>query len=157
MKRLTVLICVLLAASGVLHSQTVQILEELLGSVRLRNEQAAWLVLEAAEAAYSAGDPQGQSAQAAAFRYAVERQWFSGAAAPEGWITLDQASLLIMRAFDLKGGVLYTLTGSPHYAYRELEYQGILQGKVNPKTRVSGDLLLFIVNRVLSYKEAEWL
>jgi hypothetical protein len=133
-----------------LHPQTAQRIEELLDSEALRNEQAAWLVLEAAEAVYS-GSP------AEAFRYAADRQWFSGSAAPDNRITLDQASLLIMKAFDIKGGLFYTLTGAPHYAYRELEYQGILQGKVDPRMRVSGDLLLFIVNRVLSYKEDNWL
>jgi hypothetical protein len=146
------LICFFLAGVGFLHSQTAQRIEDLLGSEALRNDQAAWLVLEAAEVPHPVGSP-----YLTAFRYAAAQGWFPKGAQPNGEIRLNQASLLIMKAFRIKGGIFYTITNSPHYAYRELEYQGILQGRVDPRMAVSGDLLLYMVNLILSYREDNWL
>jgi hypothetical protein len=60
-----------------------------------------------------------------------------------------------MGAFGIKGGVMYSVTKSPHYAYRELVYQGIIQGRADPGLAVSGDLLLFMVSKVLDRIEGE--
>jgi hypothetical protein len=44
---------------------------------------------------------------------------------------------------------------TPHYAYRELLWQNVIQGRVEPDMAVSGDLLLFVVNRALELMEGE--
>jgi len=43
---------------------------------------------------------------------------------------------------------------NPHYAYRELLIQNI-QGRADPGMAVSGDLLLFVINRALEQKEGQ--
>jgi hypothetical protein len=55
----------------------------------------------------------------------------------------------------MKGGAFYTLAKTPHYAYRELLLQNIIQGRADPDMAVSGDLLLFVINRALEKKEGE--
>jgi hypothetical protein len=55
-----------------------------------------------------------------------------------------------MGAFDIKGGAFYSLFKSPHYAYRALVYKGVIHGRADPEMIVSGDLLLYTVNRVMS-------
>jgi hypothetical protein len=154
MKRhLGVCIGFLLFVPALLHSQTAQKLEELLNSIALSNEETAWLVLEAADISR----PAGISSPADAFLYASAQKWFPSRAIPEGRTRLDELSLLIMQSFNLQGGFLYMLTKNPHYAYRELAYLNILYGRIDPEMPVSGDLLLYTVNRVLSYMEGEML
>ncbi len=58
-----------------------------------------------------------------------------------------------MRSFDLKGGIFFSLTKSPHHAYRELVYRGIIRGKADPDMPVSGRDLLLMINRILAVKE----
>jgi hypothetical protein len=55
-----------------------------------------------------------------------------------------------MNAFEIKGGIFYTFTGRPRYAYRELVYLNIIQGRTEPGMNVSGELLLFITSRILT-------
>ena len=131
-------------------AQTAVEIENLLNTNAVSYQQAAWLVLEAADVSAAAGI----TSQADAFRYAVERGWLPARAAPAGTIRLDEVSLLIMQSFDMRGGVFYTLTGNRRYAYRELVHLNVIQGRNTPTMAVPGDMLLFIVNRVLSFQAA---
>jgi hypothetical protein len=89
----------------------------------------------------------------AAFNFAAQQQWMPQKAAPQDKASLEGISLLVMRAFGIKGGLFFSLLKNPHYAYREMVYQDIIQGRSDPQMHVSGDLLLFLVNRVLSRTE----
>jgi hypothetical protein len=60
-----------------------------------------------------------------------------------------------MGAFDIKGGIMYSLTKNPSYAYRELVHQGVIQGRADPSLMVSGELLLFMVGKALDRMEGE--
>ena len=134
-----------LCALGVfpLFSQNAEEIEVLLSRDAVSHEEAAWFVLRIAEIP-------GLTDSAGAFDYALERNWLPSGAVPGAAARLDGVSLLIMRSFGYKGGAMYTLTKSPRYAYRELVYQGIIQGRVEPAMDVSGELLLYIAGRVLS-------
>jgi hypothetical protein len=88
-----------------------------------------------------------------AFRYAAKRNWLPKKAAANDAARLDGISLLLMRSFGIKGGIMYSLTKSPRYAYRELTYKNIIQGRADPAMNVSGGQLLFIINRALSLQE----
>ena len=144
-----VLIFFLLTAS--LFAQTAQVLEELLETKELSNQQAAWFVLEAADIL----NP--NTSEIDAFEYALALGWIPDYAVPEGGVRLSWVSSLIVRSFNIKSGLFFLITKAPHYAYRELVSRGIIQGKTEPDMLVSGDLLLFVVNRVLSYREANQL
>ena len=93
-----------------------------------------------------------------AFDFAKSRNWLPKKVQDaEQQLSLNGLALFLMRAFDLKGGIFYTITKSPHYAYRELVYKEIIQGRTDPDMLVSGQDFLFILGRVLSIvdKEAE--
>ena len=64
-------------------------------------------------------------------------------------VNMKGLSLLIMRAFDIKGGLFYTLTSSRHHAYKELVSLGVIQGRKDPLMYISGEILLFTVSRIL--------
>jgi hypothetical protein len=145
---LPVLFLGLLAAP--LCAQTAAELEELLQVQAVSYGQAARFVLEAADAA----DSQNVSKKtASAFTFAAERAWLPHNAAADDAARLDGVSLLLMQAFGVKGGMWYSLMKNPHYAYRELLYQDVIQGRVSPEMAVSGEYLLFLINRLLSRQE----
>ena len=141
---LTVLFFGLLCAP--LFGQTAAELEELLRVQAVSYGQAARFVLEAADVA-SLRDPE------QAHAYAVDRSWLPRRTAAANPARLDRISLLLMQAFDLNGGMWYSLTRSSHHAYRELVYQDIIQGRTDPTMTISGEQLLFLINRLLSFQE----
>ena len=97
----------------------------------------------------------------AAFSYAREQGWLPKNADMYTPARLDSVSLLIMRAFGFKGGLFYRAfannvaarNAAAHYAYRELLYKGIIQGRTDPAMLVSGDMLLFMVSQALAAGE----
>jgi hypothetical protein len=58
-----------------------------------------------------------------------------------------------VESFGIGGGIMYSITKAPHYAYLELVYRNVIQGRVIGSTPVSGDYLLFITGRMLSLLE----
>jgi hypothetical protein len=90
-----------------------------------------------------------------AFNYAVEQNWLPKKAAANDEARLDAISLLIMGSFNIKGGLFYSINKNSHYAYRELVYKNIIQGKSDPGMKLSGERLLLITGRVLSLGESE--
>jgi hypothetical protein len=125
------------------HTQSADWIEALLSQGSVNYADAALLVLEASDTLTA-------PTVAAAFTYATERGWLPRNSGADEAVNLSGLSLLIMGAFDMKGGLFYTITKSPHHAYRELTYRNIIQGRAYPLMPVSGDLLLFTVNRVLA-------
>jgi len=143
-------VCLLLASPTFaprVFAQTAAELETLLYADSVNYAQAARFVLLAADISDLRAED--------AFCYAMEKNWLPAAATQDAAAKLNGVSLLVMRAFDMKGGAFYTLMKTPHYAYRELLRQNIIQGRADPDMAVSGDLLLFVVNRALEQKEGE--
>ncbi|GHV86127.1 hypothetical protein AGMMS50230_17350 [Spirochaetia bacterium] len=129
-------------------SQTGSEIETLLAAPKLTYAQAARFVLEASETV-AIDNPE------EAFRFAAERLWLPKNAAPAGTARLNGISLLIMQSFGLKGGLFYSAFKNPHFAYREMVYRELILGRADPDMAVSGDDLLFMVNRLLAFREAE--
>jgi hypothetical protein len=132
-----------------LPAQTAAEIDALLSSGALSYGEAASFVLKAADAVSEI------QVFGTAFEYALEQKWLPANAESGGRAALDGVSLLIMRAFGIKGGIMYSLTKKPHFAYRELVYQGIIQGRSDPDMAVSGDLLLFMIGKTLDRVEGE--
>jgi len=153
MNRCLLFLCFLLIFQSFLSAQTAIEIEELLNTPSVSYGQAARFVLKAADSADSSGQ-EGFFSPAEAFSFAAERAWLPGEAASNGEASLEGISLLIMRSFDMKGGLFYSVFKNSHYAYRELVYKDIIQGKTEPGMAVSGETLLFLVNRVLSCMES---
>jgi hypothetical protein len=146
----TIVFIFLLVLPGLLHAQTAQVIEKLLETHSVSNRQAAWLVLEAADIV-TGSSPMAETAEA--FSYAAGRRWLPKNAQAESQARLDEISLLIMQAFNIRGGVMYRLLNNPRYAYRELVYRNLLMGRIDPQMAVSGYELLFLVNRVIAFRD----
>jgi flagellar motor protein MotB len=128
-----------------LGAQTADEIETLLETKAVSYGQAARFVLNAADIS----DGYNHSSPEDAFRFAAEQRWLPEKADSSDPIDLQQTSRLIMRAFGVRGGPMYSIFKSSHYAYREMVYQDIIQGRADPGMSVSGELLLFLVNRIL--------
>jgi len=139
----------ILFAAVLLNAQTGNKIELLLQENTVSCRQAARIVLEAAGIDVDYSDPD------QAYNFAVEKRWLSARTSPDDIINIRQTSLLLMRAFNLRGGPMYTIFKSPHFAYREMVYHDLLQGRIDPGMDVPGELMLFLVNRVLYRTDAD--
>jgi len=136
-------------AAGFLTAQTTAVeIETLLNTSAVTYAQAARLTLEASDVIATADGEE-------AFRYAADRKWLPKNASAHQAARLDGIALLVMRSFGIKGGLFYSISRSPHYAYRELVYKQVVMGRTDPAMAVSGDNFLYMLNRVLSIKEAK--
>ena len=63
-------------------------------------------------------------------------------------VTLAEYSYILMRAFGMKGGVMYSLAPGPRYAYRELVSHQVIQGRSDPGDRVDGPMAVRMLGRV---------
>ena len=132
-----------------LFAQTADKLEAILNSPSLNWSDTVIFVLEASGKT-DFNDPM------EAFQFASEQKWLPKKATPADTVRFSGISLLLMRSFDQKGGIFYSLFKSPHYAYRELIQKDVIRGETDPAMAVSGQELLLMVGRLLSIiEEAE--
>jgi len=149
--RKTALFFLGLFLSAPLFAQTAEKLEALLNERALNWSQAAAFILEAslepAEEPAEISDPED------AFSFAAGNNWLPKDAAPEDPARLNGVALLLMKSFDIKGGIFYRAFNGPHHAYRELVYKKIIRGNTDPDMPVSGQQLLLMLSRILSLQE----
>ncbi|MDR0720741.1 MAG: hypothetical protein LBF78_13985 [Treponema sp.] len=134
----------LLSCAVLVWGQTAAEIEGILDTEEITYTQAAYFTLASAP-----GTP--PTSQAGAFVLALERGWLPKNAEPDSSVKLRNLSLLIMKAFDLEGGLMYTLFPGPRYSYREMTRRGFIEGRVYPGFAVSGERFLQILGNVLSH------
>jgi hypothetical protein len=139
-------VLLLLLPAGLLHGQTAAALDDLLDSREITWAQACRFVLPAAGAL---GE---HSAAQAAFDAAREKGWLPKGAEADSPVKLGGLSFLIIQSFSIKPSVLYALFPGPHYAYRQLDYLGLIPGPQDPALTVSGEELMQILGRVFDYR-----
>ncbi|GHU25475.1 hypothetical protein FACS1894164_14920 [Spirochaetia bacterium] len=118
-------------------------LDLLLATEKINYGMAARFVLPAA------GILPERTTQAEAFASAQERGWLS--VQSDEPATLKGISLLIMQAFDVKGGIMYSIFHSQRYAYREMVYKQLIQGTTDPDMPVPGEFLIRMLGNVVTY------
>jgi len=151
MKKVFCIVFCFLTLSFLLSAQTADRIEDLLNSSFLSYERAALFVLEAADLAETYGVSI-ISSPASSFRFAMDQKWLPKTARGNQVAKLDCISLLLMGSFNVKGGLFYSFFKNPHYAYRELVYKDVIQGRADPDMAVSGEMLLFLIGRILYNK-----
>lgn len=70
-------------------------------------------------------------------------------------VSLLQASYIFAKAVNLKGGLLYSLTGSARYAFKELKAKGILPATSDPDMKISGRDAINIFNECINLSSGE--
>jgi hypothetical protein len=125
-------------------AQTAAELETVLETRNVTCAQAAGFILAATEDTDTA-----QNTSKEAFEQAITRGWFPKRTTPEENITLGKLSFLIMKAFNIKGGIMYSLFPGPHYAFRAMVSRSYIQGAADPAMKVNGERFLNILGKVL--------
>jgi hypothetical protein len=142
-------LCYLFFGNLFLFGQTADRLEKLLQQEQVSYKDTALLVLEASGHI----DAEKQTSADDAFNIAKQRGWLPKNTAENNATRLNGLSLLVMRAFDINGGAFFSLFKNQHYAYRAMVYRGIIQGRSDPQMLVSGDLLLYTVNKAMEREQ----
>jgi hypothetical protein len=153
-KSLIFAVVLLVLSPAFLPAQTAAELEAVLETSAVTCAQAARFVTASSE---SAAASEGQSAPLtdADFQQAVEKGWFPRGTEPDENISLGKLSFLIMRAFNLRGGMMYAIFPGPHYAFRTMVSRSFIQGSADPAMTVNGERFLLILGRVLNTEGGE--
>jgi len=127
-----------------LSAQTAAELETILQTQAVNCAQAAKFVLA------SGSDAAANISAQSAFDLALSRGWLAEGTKPDEKITLEKLSFLILKAFNMKGGVMYTLNPGPRYAYKSMVSRDFIQGSTSPGMNVNGEKFLLILGKVIS-------
>jgi hypothetical protein len=138
----------LLFSAMAAQGQTAAEMESLLNAGEITCAQAAYFVLAAAME-----DPPRNPE--AAFAMAIEQGCLPAKFESNGSITMGGFSLLLMKALDIKGGLLYRIFPVGRYAFREMTGRGFIEGRSYSTLTVSGEQFLRILENVLDKREAE--
>ncbi|HON88620.1 MAG TPA: hypothetical protein PK025_08350 [Spirochaetales bacterium] len=122
-----------------LFAQSAVFLDEILSSKQITFSQAAYLVF------VGNGEYQDTVQQKVALEEALKRKWIKQTGNPDNPITVAQFAYLVMRAFGINGGLMYTLFPGPRYGFRELVYKGLIPRTIDPQAYVDGALALRII------------
>ena len=140
-----IVVCLLLLSTAFLHAQTAAELEVILEVPVVKYSEATLFVLGAIDG--SAGND--------AFSQAGDRGWLPKKAEPDDPVTMGGLSFLMMKAFGIKGGMMYAIFPGPRYAYRTMTARSLIQGTSDPAMSVSGERFLQILGNVLSVAGGE--
>jgi hypothetical protein len=146
MKKL-VIFCLLLLVSLCAYAQTAQQMDTVLETSEVSWAQAAYFVLPAA------GVLDENVPMQEAFETAKTQHWLPQKSKFDDTAHIDGVSLLIMRSFKMKGGLMYTMFHTARYAYRELIYEDLIINKGSPSATISGEELLYMLGRILNRTE----
>jgi len=141
-----IFLCYLLTVTCYLSSQTAAELDTLLQTETVSIATAARFVLGAVD--LLPANLTSTAAETAAYQIALEKGWTTKNATDTA--TLQDTAFLVMNTFDLKGGIMYTLFRNPRYAYREMVYRRLIQGRAYSTMTVSGQRLLHIIGRTIN-------
>ncbi|MCK5197456.1 MAG: hypothetical protein KAR21_03855 [Spirochaetales bacterium] len=131
-----------------LHSQSNTIIDELLDEEKADWGQTTYMVLTAAELLDENIDTTG------AIETLRKQKWEVDVKEPAEPITLGEYSFLLMKAFNIPGGLMYKIVPGPRYAARELGYLNFIDNDKSPNRTLSGEEVLRILGRLLEWKEA---
>ncbi|MCX7787899.1 MAG: hypothetical protein N2442_09405 [Spirochaetes bacterium] len=149
--RRTILLLVVLIVLGttVGFAQSNALIDQVLGQKKVGYSYATYLVLSAAGIVKDTATPE------QALEALRQQNW--GISVPEAPtdISLGKYAYLLMKAFDIPGGLMYRLIPGPRYAAREIAYLGFVTENPSPYRSLSGEEALQILHNVLAWKEGQ--
>lgn len=131
------------SAAGAAWGQSNEVIDSLLSEQEATLAKTAYLVLAAS------GAIEDSQTVDQAFTALQGLPWGFAAATPDQVVTFGSCSYLIMRAFEVRGGLMYRLFPGPRYAARELAYRDAYRGRTSPGHVLSGREVADILGRVL--------
>ena len=148
-RRMLLVFCLLLTAwTTSLWAQSNSVMDTLLSQKRAAFGDAVYMVMAAVHRVpYSA-------TVGAAIEALKAANWGVKLENENTPITLGEYSFLLMRAFQMQGGIMYHLFPGPRYAARELAYLKLIYGDASPYRTISGNEVIQILGNVMRYEGA---
>ncbi len=146
-RALLFLFFVLIAGSMTLAAQSNEIIDDLLAEEEASFGKSVYLALVAADLIPEEATPEEAVAVLEEYGWKV-KIWES-----EEPIRLGEYSFIIMKAFHMQGGLMYSIIPCPRYACRELSYLKLIPGSSSPYRTLSGEEAVRILGYVLEWKE----
>ena len=126
-----------------LHSQSDLIIDHLLEEKNAGFGNAVYIVLTAVEEI-----PTDTSLQNAVLHLA-DKNWKLKQRDIDEPIRVGEFSLIVLKAFSIKGGIFFRIFPTPRYAAREFVYLDLIPYDRNPYGYISGEEVLYIVGKML--------
>lgn len=146
MKKVKILILLLLLSGFSLHSQSNELIDRMFKSDLADFSTAALLILQSAEIIDAYGTPDD------ALEYLKESGWLRKEKNPQDPITLGETCLILMRAFEISGGLAWSINPTPRYAAREMQFLGaIYKRDKSPYRKISGEEVMNMISWTLDY------
>jgi len=136
---------------AIAFAQNAAELDAMLKAETVSASSAARFVLGAADLLESGLSS--QEAEKAAYDIASSNGWVM--VSGDESLTLKETAFLIMKAFKIKGGIMYSLFNNPRYAYREMIYRKLISGHMDGAMKVYGFRFLQILDKVISSVAAD--
>jgi hypothetical protein len=149
LRSVVLVLAVVSAAALPLAAQSGAFMDSLLAQDRVSYGDASYLVL------VGAGRLKESEPVDRALELLREQGWAIAGKSAGDRLSLGEFSLIVMRCFDIPGGLMYHLAPGPRYATRELVYREVIQGKARPGSSLSGERAARILGRVLDTREAQ--
>ena len=135
--------------SAQLFAQSNRLIDEMLLEEKASFGKSVFLVLSAA------GLVPESASVAEALSFLQGTGWRVRQKGDDAPIKLGECSFVIMRSFQIPGGLFYNIFPGPRYAARELKYLRFYTGRYDAGRVLSGDEVLGILGRALAWQEEE--
>ncbi|MCI1208836.1 MAG: hypothetical protein LKF96_05265 [Treponema sp.] len=145
MKKVVTFLFLSVFATGIIFSQEAQFLDGILSAGTVKWSDAVTLVLSAADRL----PEDAITDENQAWKIFEKENWFKKLPEKQQPVSTAEYSYLIAKSFGMKGGIWYSLFPSPRYAFRELEFRGILPAATDPGTKIDGSTALYILQNAL--------
>jgi hypothetical protein len=142
-------LCLFLLCMTMSYAQFEEQVDQLLEQETAHFGTTVYLVLVAAE---HCEDTESVSR---AMEILKDKKWEIPVKGEDEVITLGEYAFLLMKAFQIPGGIMYMVLPGPRYATRELAYLKLITQRPVPGRTVSGEEVMTILTRVMEWKEGE--
>ncbi|MCR5046122.1 MAG: hypothetical protein K6A42_06065 [Treponema sp.] len=139
MKRFAALIAFFLL-TYVVSAQSADKISQIIDSQEITYGQSAWL---ACSCATESGD---KMSFEEAVSIAAKKGWIKDGFISDGTINLQELCGMFVKVSQVKCGLLYRITKSDRYAYKELRANGTLDSSADPSMKVTGPNAVAILN-----------
>lgn len=130
-----------------LFSQSNTVIDEMLNKEKAGFGRTSYMVFTAA------GILQDNATLEESLGYLGKLNWNMKNKESGEYITLGEYSYMLMKSFNLSGGIMYQIFPGPRYASRELFYLKLIDENRDPNRYVSGEEVIRILGRLMEWKE----
>lgn len=144
MKKLILIATIAVAAAFTANAQSFEKISEILDSEEVNLAQISYM---AGTCGFNLPE---NSNYTTAFEEMKRRRFFKQDAKESDKATLAQASYVFMKAAKMDGGLMYKITDSKRYAFKELKARGVIPQTAEASLPLSGHDAINLLNSCIS-------